>query len=134
MKVWYVEVKRTRDDLEAEVSKVGYLHEPTQADLAELRAEGWDVGQIGEQTLTETNLGRPGSDPVNIRAYATVIAAFLEQDLKAFLNEGAEPPTAALQEAKAICAAADDAGLTELAAGLQSVIDTAQRQIAERSG
>ncbi|HEY2508116.1 MAG TPA: hypothetical protein VGI58_16500 [Streptosporangiaceae bacterium] len=132
MNVWYVEVTRTRDDSSEEVSRVGYLHEPTPADLAELAAEGWEVGQIGQQSLSANSLGSPGSDPVIIRTYAAVVANFLKTDMDAFLNEGKPPPTSALQEAKAISAAADEAGLTELAVGLQRVIDEAEHQIAER--
>ena len=134
MNVWYVEVKRVRDDGSEEVSKVGYLHAPTRADLDGLEGEGWEVGQTGQQTLTGSGLGQPRSDPLIIRAHATVVAAFLEQDMDAFLNQGSLPPSSALQEAKAICAAADDAGLTDVAMGLQRVIDQAERQIADRRG
>lgn len=134
MNVWYVEVKRARGDGSEEVSKVGYLHEPTQPDLRELEVEGCEVGQIGQQTLSGTRLGHPGSDPVIVRAHAAVVANFLKTDMNAFLNEGKPPPALALQEAKAIGAAADEAGLTELAMGLQQVIDEAERQIAERRG
>jgi hypothetical protein len=134
MNVWYVEVKRARDDGSEEISKVGYLHEPTRADLDELEAENWVVGLVGQQTLAATRLGSPRSDPAILRAHATVIAAFLDGEMDACLDDGKQPPTAALQEAKAICAAADDAGLTELAMGLQRLIEQAERQIAERRG
>ena len=54
--------------------------------------------------------------------------------MDAFLYQGKLPPSSALQEARAVRAAADDAGLTDLAMGLQRVIDEAERQIAERRG
>jgi hypothetical protein len=132
MNVWYVEVKRARDDGSEELSKVGYLHEPTRADLDELEAEGWQIGQIGQHAQSETVFGLPGSDPVIIRAHATVVAAFLDRDMEAFLNEGKPPPSSVLQEAEAIRTAAEDAGLTNLARNLQRMIGQGKAQIAGR--
>lgn len=132
MKFWHVEVSRVRSDGSADVTKVGYLHEPTRADLDELEGEGWEAGRIGHQSLSDSRLGHPGADPAIIRAHATVVAAFLDRDLESFLSQGGVPPTAALREAESVRAAAADAGLTDLAGNLQAMIDHARERIAER--
>jgi hypothetical protein len=131
MDVWYVEVKRAGAGGSEEISKVGYLHAPTRADLDELEGDGWEVGLIGTQSLAESTLGQPGSDATTIRAHAAVVAGFLERDMDAFLSLGQPPPSSALHEAEAVRAAAAEAGLTDLAMGLRLMIDQAREQIAE---